>query len=73
MELFPGITREQALVKIERGLDERQIVASFQAENNLASDPTQDANSLAQENGRLGGQTSGSGYTDHTDEDDELQ
>jgi len=58
-EAFPGITRTAAVEKIRRALEERKVVADFQSEFNLASDPTEDAQSSAEENGRMGGRISG--------------
>ncbi len=56
MELFPGITRQRAGALIERGIEERKLVADFHAENNLSADANM--GTIAQVNGQEGGQAS---------------
>ena len=67
MELYPGITREGAAALIQRGIEERAIVASFHAANNLPAEAN--LGTVAQVNGAMGGAESPPSEPD--DEEDE--
>ena len=53
----PGLTFDEAAAAVQRHIEVRAQINEFQAQRNMPSDPAHDGQSLAQMQGRIGGNT----------------